>query len=135
VTGSGAETADIAAADATGPSRSATLALLLAVTLLAAAIAGCGAGEADNFCTASGAGRTAIDAARAFVAACGSDYQITRGPYDADQQTTPFANYAQVAEFTISVVDNSEGSLGFLTVGRRTREEPWHTLEPLGSGP
>jgi hypothetical protein len=90
---------------------------------------------ADSFCTARGSGRTAVDAARKFVAECGGDYRITRGPYDAVKQTTPFANYAQVTEFTISVANNSEGSLGFLTVGRRTRHQPWRTLEPLGTGP
>ena len=111
------------------------LSLVATLALLVAPIAGCAGLGADSFCTAVGAGRTAIDGARKFVADCGGDYRITRGPYDADKKTTPFANYAQVTEFTISVAHNSEGSLGFLIVGRRTRHQPWRTLEGLGTGP
>ena len=42
-----------------------------------------------------------------------------------DAQTSGFASYAQVRELTIAVADNSEGSLGFLIVGRRAGHGPW----------
>jgi hypothetical protein len=107
----------------------------VALALLAALVTARAGVGASSFCTAASSGATAVAAARRFVADCGRDYRITRGPYDADKATTPFANFGQVSEFTISVAHNSEGSIGFLTVGRRTRHQPWRTIEGLGTGP
>jgi hypothetical protein len=87
-------------------------------------------------CNATATGATAITAARNFVADCGSGFGIERGPYDAMKAHGSFANYAQVVEFNVSVPgDNPKGPSGFLTVGRRTRHEPWRTLAPLATGP
>lgn len=72
-----------------------------------------------------------------YVARCGADYAVSRGPFDGDKGSRgpPFATYADVVEFNISVSHNDEGSLGFLLVGRKTTQSPWRTLERLGTGP
>lgn len=135
VTGRWSASAEGVAVDAVRPRRFRAVAAALVLALLAALVTARAGVGASSFCTATSSGPTAIAAARKFVAECGRDYRITRGPYDADKATTQFANFAQVSEFTISVAHNSEGSLGFLIVGRRTRHQPWRTLEGLGSGP
>ena len=102
------------------------------VALVATAATGC---SSASFCKTTGSGATAADAAAMFVARCGSDYAISRGPLDGEKAATPFATYADVVEFNISVRNNDEGSLGFLEVGRKTVRSPWRTLAPLGTGP
>ena len=113
--------------------------IVAAVATLALA-AGCGgaaawASSASTYCASSATGHTALAAAARFVSKCGPSYKLGRGPYDADKATSPYADYAQVVEFTIRVTGNSEGTLGFLLVGRRTRHAPWRTLGSLGTGP
>ena len=120
---------------ATDPSgRRGTRALLLTATLATTCVAGCARTE-GSACNAVASGSTAIAAARSFVADCGSDFRIARGPYDAHKESGAYAKYAQVAEFEISVANSPKGPAGFLLVGRRTRHGPWRTLAPLATGP
>ena len=115
--------------------RGTRVALLLTATVAAACIAGCARTE-GSACNAIASGSTAIAAARTFVADCGSDFRIARGPYDAHKESSAYAKYAQLAEFEISIANNNpKGPAGFLLVGRRTRHGPWHTLAPLATGP
>lgn len=106
----------------------AAAAVALGVTLAT----GCSSG---SFCQAAGSGPTAADAAAMFVARCGGDYKISRGPYAADKGASAYPGYADLVEFDVSVRDNDEGSLGFLLVGRETAQSSWRTLGTLGAGP
>jgi len=90
---------------------------------------------AASFCNASGAGATPSSAINAYLDACGSAYGIERGPYDADASTSPYASYARVVEYTLSVGNNQEGSIGFLMVGQQHSGGRWRTLGAPGSGP
>lgn len=106
--------------------------VLLAVTVVQGL---CSCGSASSYGAAIGHGPTAEDAVASYLQACGSDYTIAKGPYDADKATTPYASYAQMVEYTLNVKNNGEGALAFLWVGRRTARSSWQTLGQPGTGP
>jgi hypothetical protein len=104
-----------------------------AVFVVAVVVSGCG--NSASFCEVTGHAGTARAAIRSYLRACGSDYTISKGPYDADKSTTEYASYAQVVEYTLNVEDNNEGSVAFLMVGERQVSGMWRTLGPPGTGP
>ena len=104
-------------------------AVLVAVSILS------GCGSADGFCDVSKAGPSSHAVITSYLRACGSDYSISRGPYDGDKPTTQYASYAQVVEYTLNVKNNSEGGIAFVMVGQRTAGGSWQTLGSPGTGP
>jgi hypothetical protein len=85
-------------------------------------------------CNEKATGATALVTARKFVAECRSGFRIER-EFNAMKSSGSFASYAQVGEYAIRApADSPSGPALFLLVGRRTRREPWRTLE-VGTGP
>ena len=114
------------------PAHSSARVATAAVTTSAFLLTGCGSA---TFCTAVAHGPSARTVIGSYLRICGSDYRISKGPYDADKATTGYASFARVVEYTLNVKDNAEGSLAFLMVGKRTPGTPWRTLGPPGTGP
>lgn len=90
--------------------------------------------EAGLACNEHATAATAIATARKFVTECGSGFRIEK-QINAMKSSGSFASYAQVGEYAIRApADSPSGPALFLLVGRRTRGEPWRTLE-VGTGP
>jgi cytochrome c556 len=107
-------------------------AAVVAALLAAISISGC---AQSAFCDSIGVGLSATAALRDYLKACGDSYKISRGPFDADKETTGYASYARVVEWSLDVRENSEGSIAFLLVGERTPHGRWRTLGRPGTGP
>lgn len=103
-----------------------------AVTAAAWLLTGC---SSATFCSAAAHGPSAGAAIGSYLRMCGSDYRISKGPYDADKATTGDASFARVVRVHAERQGQRRGSVAFLMVGQRTARTLWRTLGPPGTGP
>jgi hypothetical protein len=88
-----------------------------------------------TFCADRGSGATPTAAIEAYLHRCGRRYTLAAGPFDALKSTSAYASYADLVEYRLNVLDNGEGPVAFMLIGKPTAAAPWRTLGRPGTGP